>query len=34
MRRRAAFERLEVGDDLPGIVAEDRAAGDPEQEHT
>src|SRR5262249_60704854 len=31
MRRRAAFERLEVGDDLPGVVAEDRAAGDPEQ---
>lgn len=31
MRRRVTFERLEVGDDLPRVVAEDRAAGDPEQ---
>src|SRR5690348_15953688 len=31
MRRPVVFERLEVGDDLPRVVAEDWAAGDPEQ---
>src|ERR1700749_3735552 len=31
MSGRVTFERLEVGDDLPCVVAEDRAAGDPEQ---
>jgi hypothetical protein len=31
MRRRVTFERPEVGDDLPRVVAEDRAAGDPKQ---
>src|SRR5215472_8348354 len=31
MSRRVTFERLEVGDDLPGVVAEERAAGDPEE---
>src|SRR6516162_10674455 len=32
MRRQVTFERLEVGDDLPRVVAEDRAAGGPEQD--